>query len=290
MIPIREHLADSRAFRSMMHVLFRRRGSRAVAHFLRGHLVQDRTILIDDFDGDIRIFCHLNEHMGSQLFWHGSYSSGQLSVLDGILRDGMTFVDVGANQGEFSLFAAKRLPHGRVIAFEPMTEMFERLNRNVEVNGFQTVQTVKQGLWSEPSRHELYWSDERFSDGSFHEGLGTVFPSAARSTPVEEIECTSLDEFVEANQIRAIDVVKIDVEGSELHVLSGASEALARFRPVLIMEADRTAAADAGIGLDPLLDFVESRYSVEVISRNGGTQPMARTELGSHQNLLCRPK
>ena len=107
-------------------------------------------------------------------------------VLDRLLEPTMVFADVGANQGEFTLFAAKRLTRGRVIAFEPMTEMRERLVQNIEANAFENVLVSGLGLWSAPGRRRLFRRKERFEDGSFHEGLGTLFPSEERSEVVEE--------------------------------------------------------------------------------------------------------
>ena len=125
---------------------------------------------------------------------HGAFTWG---VLDRLLEPNMVFVDAGANQGEFTLFAAKRLTHGQVLAFEPMTAMRERLEQNIEANGLGNVLVSALGLWSEPGRRSLFRPEARFEDGSIHEGLGTLFPTRERGHEVEEIELTTLDAFLE---------------------------------------------------------------------------------------------
>jgi len=283
-------LVPTESFRRLMRILYRVKGLRVVAHALRRRLYQPRSVWIHDFDGDLAFLCHLDEHIGSQMYWRGAYSWSQLRVLGRLLEPTMVFADVGANQGEFTLFAAKRLARGRVLAFEPMTEMRERLERNLEANAFGNVLVSGLGLWSEPGRRRLFRRAALFEDGSVHEGLGTLFPTAERSQEVEEIELTSLDAFREEHGIDRIDVLKVDVEGAELAVLTGAEQTLERCRPLLLLEADRDCADAAGGGLDALLGWLERWYRFEIVAPSGRTRPIEPSALGRHQDLLCVPR
>jgi len=283
-------IAESAAFRRLVHFCYQRRGLRILSHAVRRRMYRDRCLRIDDFDGDLVFHCRLDEHMGSYIYWRGCYSRDALRVFTGLLRDGMVFVDVGANQGEFTLAAAKRLPHGRVLAFEPMAGIFERLLRNLEANAFRNVSARRQGLWSEPGRRPLYSRPSAFGDGSAHEGLATLFPNSLRSAPAGEIECTTLDAAVDAEGLERVDLVKIDVEGAELGVLRGARATLERHRPVLLIEADRERAEAAGTGLEALRSHLEERYRIEVIEPGGRTRPLGSAPLGDHQDLLCLPR
>jgi hypothetical protein len=56
---------------------------------------------IDDFRGNTKFNCYLREHMGGQIFFRGSYSGDQLTLLERLLKADSVFVDAGANQGEF---------------------------------------------------------------------------------------------------------------------------------------------------------------------------------------------
>jgi len=283
-------LTESRSFRTLMRVMYRVKGLRAVAHALRRRLYEPRSAWIQDFDGDLAFLCHLDEHIGSQMYWRGAYSWSQLRVLDRLLEPTMVFADAGANQGEFTLFAAKRLTRGRVLAFEPMTGMRERLLRNIEANGFDNVLVSALGLWSEPGRRSLFLPEARFADGSIHEGLGTLFPTAERSHEVEEIELTTLDAFCEEHGIDRIDALKIDVEGAERAVLAGARRTLERCRPLLLLEANRGLAEAGGGGLDDLLEWLGRWYRFELVVPSGRTRPVEPSALGIHQDLLCVPR
>lgn len=283
-------IAASAAFRRLVHFCYQHKGLRVFSHWVRRRMYVDRCVRIDDFDGDLVFHCRLDEHMGSYIYWRGSYSRDGLRLFAELLHDGMVFVDVGANQGEFTLFAAKRLHHGRVLAFEPNREIHRRLMRNLEANGFRNVTVRRLGLWSEPTRRPLYDQQARFADGSVHEGLATVFPNPSRSSRVDEIECTTLDAVVAEEGIERVDVIKIDVEGAELGVLQGARKTLERDRPTLLIEADRERAEAAGTGLDALRVFLEERYRIEVIQPGGRTRPLGDRPLGDHQDLLCLPR
>jgi hypothetical protein len=79
------------------------------------------TARIHDFDGDLTIDLSLSEHMQRRLFWMGYYNREIVALLDRIVRPRMVFIDVGANIGEITLVAAKRVgTSGRVISFEPL--------------------------------------------------------------------------------------------------------------------------------------------------------------------------
>lgn len=277
------------AFRKLMRLMYRVKGMRVMAHALRKRLYEPRSVWIQDFDGDLAFLCHLDEHMGSQMYWRDAYSWSQLRVLDRLLEPTMVFADVGANQGEFTLFAAKRLTRGRVLAFEPMTEMRERLVQNIEANAFENVVVSGLGLWSAPGRRRLFRREEPFADGSFHEGLGTLFPTEERSDEVEEIALTTLDAFCAEHGIEQIDVLKIDVEGAEREALLGAEATLERCRPLLLMEANRELADTGGCGLESLLDWLGRWYRFELVLPSGSTRPIEPSALGTHQDLLCVP-
>jgi FkbM family methyltransferase len=201
----------------------------------------------------------------------------------------MVFIDAGANQGEFTVFAAKRLPTGRVLAFEPMPEMYRRLTDNVVANGFANVRAIPEGLWSEPGPRQLFLCHDLFDDGSRNLGLGTLYKPAGQSVQVETITCTTLDAVMGAEQLTRVDVIKVDVEGSELEVLLGGEEMLQRHKPVLLVEADR-GQTGATRGLDRLLDFLAGSYRLSVITRSGKTRPLVRATMRPHEDLLCEPK
>src|SRR3954468_546190 len=72
---------------------------------------------------------------GQELATHGVYDPGTLAALKSLLQRGDTFIDVGANEGYFSVVAARLVgPTGRVIAIEPQSRLARVLERNFAIN------------------------------------------------------------------------------------------------------------------------------------------------------------
>ena len=157
-----------------------------------------------------------------------------LSLLTGALTDGDVFVDVGANTGYFAVPIAKIVgSSGRVHAFEPAADVAEQLRRGPRMHGVEPWMTV----------HELALGS---GDGSTHLRADPEHPedSTKRSLfmwngpTVAEVAVRSFDGLVAAGAVdlsSGLHAVKIDVEGAEMHVLTGMQRTLERDRPRMIV-------------------------------------------------------
>jgi FkbM family methyltransferase len=231
-------------------------------------------VWIDDFCGDLRFCCDLSEHMGSQIFFRGSYSGGQLVVLRRLLSPDGVFIDAGANQGEFTVCAAGRLPDGHVFAFEPVPAIRARLEQNVAGNGFGNVTIHPVGLSDENQDDvPIYGADSAFSDGTQNIGLPTLFDVSGRSRPLARITLRRLDEVLPENQ--RVDVMKVDVEGAELAVLNGAEKTIQREKPSIIFEANAETCEAAGYSVETLFEWLGHHgYDLKVIGPAGELTPL----------------
>lgn len=165
--------------------------------------------------------------------WAGRYFERQeLEFVLSVLEPGMTFVDVGANVGMFSIAAAKKVQHGRVVAFEPCGWTYERLIKNQGLNGATNLQTIHSAL------------GERAGEAILHvnvpgkDGLNTLGrPTHGDSEVVdaEKVPVATLDEALQQRGISRVDVLKMDVEGAELLVLLGARRLLSSANAPLIL-------------------------------------------------------
>jgi FkbM family methyltransferase len=132
----------------------------------------------------------------------------------------MTFLDVGANIGYFSLLAASRVgPSGRIIAVEPSPVAYRELGKAIEDNALP-IEAHQVGLSDAPGECTLYFPPENFHNHSptmvHHEGAGT---------PVR-VTVARLDECLDEWDVASVDLMKIDVEGYEPKVFAGAERAL----------------------------------------------------------------
>jgi len=251
-----------------------------------------RVVQVSDFDGLMNMRLRLDEHMQSQIFWYGYYSRDIILLMNRLLKPGDVVADVGANIGEISLAAAKRVGGaGKVYSFEPMTTLFERLVQHIEMNNATQITPVRQGLADGQRTAVIYAQAEQFNDGTSHTGLGTIYPFGDRSQPVEEIQLNTLDNYCEQHAIERLDLIKIDVEGAELDVLRGAQSTLQKYKPFVILELQSETAQSAGNSAEEIISLVESNdYEIYVIGRKTKLSRLDQEALSRFQNVLCVPR
>jgi FkbM family methyltransferase len=128
-------------------------------------------------------------------------------------------VDVGANIGVFSLYQSMLKGAGEVIAFEPSPEVFPRLVKNIEINGIKNIRVLNAAVGDESGM--LSFTESRISANSKVSEMGLL-----------KVPCVRLDD--ELKDIPGIDVLKIDTEGYETHVLRGACETLKKTERIVL--------------------------------------------------------
>jgi len=175
------------------------------------------------------IWLRLNPRTGRAVFEGG----GEIAVQETLrrhLRPGMTFYDIGANIGFFSLLAARLVgKEGRVVAFEADPEVAARLREHVARNEFEQITVEEKAVWSVTGPLTFGRTDPATSPDR---GLGHVV--AAGSENAIKQDGVSLDDY--APSAPPPDFVKCDVEGSEVEVFRGAQRLLKEKRPGIICE------------------------------------------------------
>jgi len=257
-------------------------GRRIAAILYRYYPAKSGTTTIHDFDGDLSMTLDRSSQISSAIYWSGHHSLPLIRFLRSYLKPEMTLVDVGANIGEITLFAAKRLGGGRVVAFEPMPRVFAQLSYNVALNGFTNVELFNAGLYQENSSLPLYVKEDR-PYGRTNEGVTSLF-SSGQGVPVAKVPLRKLDEVVQESALERLDFLKIDVEGAELMVLRGAEESIRRFRPVIVAEVSASNLRGAGYAPADLLGYLES-LGYEIRSLEDGS-----ARLSDEGDVLCFPK
>lgn len=139
-----------------------------------------------------------------------------------------TVIDAGANSGIFSIYASK-LGAKKVYAFEPVSETFRILQANVALNNLEgVVVPLRMGLGDKTGRKNIGYN--------LAGDVGASFQDSGRFALSEETEITTLDDFMETHGGK-VDFLKMDVEGYEEHILSGARKTLAGCKPAMSFSA-----------------------------------------------------
>lgn len=199
------------------------------------------------------------------------------------VRPGSVVVDVGANLGWFTVYAAKRGCH--VFAFEPCPEVFELLRLNVDRNGVgihasmfplalyercEMLTSIPLGA-DNPANQVLVDGKLDFNQcrnsGSmaFRPGKGSKYDQYA----------VPLDYF----HLRGVSLIKTDTEGCDLAVLKGAINTISVNRPLLAFEYLKTPEVQSPEDFEHLMD--EYGYDAQVALENMD---------GAHRDYIARPR
>ena len=178
-------------------------------------------------------------YIGRSLDVYGEYSEGELTLFRQLLRPGDVAVDVGANIGALTIGMARLVaPGGAVIAFEPQRAIFDILCNNLRINNLANITAYRRAVGSAPGAIRVPPLDYAQA-----ENFGGVALGGAQG---EEVEMVTLDSL----NLPRLRLLKVDVEGMEAEVVSGARVTIARLQPALYIENDR---ADRSRGLISLL-------------------------------------
>ena len=184
-------------------------------------------------------------YIGRSLDLYAEYSEGEVDLFRQMARPGNVVVEAGANLGAHTVFFARHVGStGRVIAFEPQRVIFQTLCANLALNSLTNVECYQQAVGDTPGMLLVppldYTQDNNFG--------GLALGGFTQGEPVPVVTLDSL-------QLPRLNVLKIDVEGMEQSVLRGATETLARCRPILYVENDRADRSDDLIRLLDSLDY-----------------------------------
>ena len=163
-------------------------------------------------------------------------------------KNGDIVLDVGANIGKYAIHCGNLVGKtGKVYAFEPSVKPFELLNKSINENNLDDIVfPINSAVSNYNGKSKLYYSTE--------EPIASLIYKLSNNFVT--IDATTLDSFVENNNITKIDWIKIDVEGAEYDVFLGASKTLKKYNAKLIFEVLK-------VNENKILNFLNSiGYSV----------------------------
>ena len=164
---------------------------------------------IESLGAKMRLYPSGNVCEKRVLFTPQYFDAQERELLAARIRDGFSFIDVGANIGAYSLFVAARAGRSaRILAVEPQPEIFARLAFNIAQNPFGTVKAVACALADKPGELTLFIDPTNRGESS----VRILNSSAGTSVKVPAMTLLAL---VEGEGYERIDAMKLDVEGAE---------------------------------------------------------------------------
>jgi FkbM family methyltransferase len=212
-------------------------------------------------------------------------------VVKDILKPGATFVDIGANVGYFTILAGKIVgPEGRVFAFEPFSPNVKLIYLNADSNGLENVQIFPYALWDKRTAFVAYTVD---TNAGFKEYRGDPEEISTRDIVLS----TTLDESLRG--FERVDVMKIDIEGSEYKALKGGLELIDKHHPSIVTEffPDSLRLTSEVTGEEYLDLLLGCGYSLSIIEDSGSVQKCGKdpskilnhfkSQSGDHIDILA---
>lgn len=183
----------------------------------------------------LKLWSKADDWVSNQLFWRGldGYEPETAPLFFRLAQQSQVTIDIGAYVGFFTLLAAHANPDAEVYAFEPMPEVFDRLQNNILLNRLSNAQSVASAVGDSEATAEFFHQSTGMPTSS---SLSFEFMRSAENLISTKVPVTTLDLFAEENMLSRIDLLKIDTESTEPDVLRGASMVLERDKPVIFCE------------------------------------------------------
>lgn len=237
----------------------------ALAHAWTRRNPPDDRQLVSLEPGGARLRCDLREELSRVVFYRGWVDRGLEGWLRRWLRPGDLYVDVGAHIGYLAALAAQAVDRsGRVVAFEPAPDTFAKLEAAFAGTRFPQVRTVHAAVADTAGTTVLFaatgaWQHQAYRN-SLHPAEGLV--------PTSKVRVVALDEELGEGRVR---LLKVDVEGGEPAVISGANSLLGERRcDALLVELNPPALARAGATVSALVERLEGHgYEAHRIAEDG---------------------
>ncbi len=203
------------------------------------------------------------------------YEPGIGEILRTFLKEGDSFIDVGASIGYFSAIAAGCVgKNGEVHSFEPIPEYFSKLKSFAEMNREYKIKANQCALGDKEESKKIYIK------GYPYIGSNSFFPKLLLTDNVKEnknktaeVPIQRLDKYIKERKINNIKMIKIDVEGFEFPVLLGLERYFLRcqdtgFYPLIICEIIASVYPSLEYKLEDLFDYMKrfSYYPFEIIN------------------------
>ena len=145
-----------------------------------------------------------------------------------------TIIDGGANVGQFARAALETFPEARIISFEPLPDVAEKLGKNL-ADSKDRVRIVNSAVGRKKGEINIYRNAHSHSSSvlPLHENHRKAFPEAL-ATGKLKVSITTLDLAIKKEQLQGPVLLKLDLQGYELEALRGAIKTLSKVKAVLL--------------------------------------------------------
>jgi len=252
-----------------------------VVRNLRNVLVSDPLVSVEEFQGVFSI--DRRSDIFKRIVIDGLYDPDLVRYCKQYLIGDKDVLDIGANIGFYAVMFAKNIHGGRVLAVEPTRNALERLRKNIVLNHVEDIVIVFEGVVSDRAGkatiHVVPGKEEYSSVGVMEH------PSIMEQQYAsEEVASITVDELVARHDLNP-GFMKVDVEGGEHPVFSGAKKVLSTWRPVILSELSDFLLTKNGSSSMDVINLIR-QYDYDVLDPMDPSGPLGSKAFG---DIICFP-
>ncbi len=223
----------------------------------------------------------------NKLFWYGvgnkmNWEKQSTELWAEIAKKSNVILDIGANTGYYSLLAKAVNPDCKVYGFEPIPHIFNWYLENCKINNFD-INCYNLAISDIKGENTIYMANT--NQNVYSASLIEQFAISHSSDKVHPlcINSTSLENFIEDNNIESINLIKVDVEGLEIKVLKGMGNFLSKYKPSMLIEV---LSDEIGLELSQLLNPLN--YHFYILDKLGLPIKTDRISANDNNFFICQ--
>lgn len=195
--------------------------------------------IVNQSGSHLNIKTNQTSYLTKQLFWLGYQNFEYTDIFIRLIKKVNVFYDIGANIGYYSLLARMENSNVRVVGFEPASGPLSYFRENVRLNNYKDI-TIEDVALSDREgeikffeiRNKKYKYLQHNLAGESNTGSKTT----DRNFVPTIVKTTTLDNYARSANEKAIELIKMDTEGTEHMILEKAEMVLGTMRPIIICE------------------------------------------------------
>ncbi|QEC68027.1 FkbM family methyltransferase [Panacibacter ginsenosidivorans] len=232
--------------------------------------------------GSLRLYANLYDYNDWKAYW--GIKEIERDALYKLAENAKTVIDIGTNNGWVLMNIASIIKKndGFIYGFEPFPDTYKRCIDNIKRSKLENTQVFNFGCGE--SESSFYMSVVLDSNS----GQNRIVDGKESNEKLVQVNVTTLDKKLES--LESIDLIKIDVEGFELHVLKGAGNLLKKHRPVIFIEINEPLLRENNTSPYEVLSFLKNNYQYSFVNA-ANKQPVDITKnyKNSQLDVICYP-
>lgn len=235
-------------------------------------------------DEDIAIYTTADNYIEYTILSTGTYEAEIGKLIRTCLKPGYIALDIGANIGLQSIRMSQCCgEEGLVLAFEPLTYLQEKFDKNIALNNCTNVKLFPFALSDNETAIDIKINENNWNQGTFS------LNNTNNGNKSQQLTVKIADKLEAIEKLPKLHLIKIDVEGFEYHVLRGLKATLQKHRPRIIFEYDSNYWMATNQQIISCYDFLtELNYKLYQITQVG-CELIKNAASITDGNLFCLP-